>query len=650
MQSQMGGHRPGRRRPNRWRLTTAGMALGLAPLTVAAAQPAAADTPDPPQAAAMAASPARTPIHHVVVIIGENHSFDNVFGTYQPKPGNTVDNLLSQGIVTSKGTLGPGASKAAQYTATDTAADPGKYSITPPLAKPYATLPRPNTTYVASNCDGGQPSNTPDTRFPANLANGPYQITRYVPFFQTHSSATCQTGAYVGDPLHRFYQMWQQVNGGSNRLWTWVHQTAGDGNGTVQPTDQGAVQMGYYNMAAGDAPGFSFIANHYAMSDNYHQAVMGGTGANHIAIGDANVAVYRNSKGQMAAPPANQIENPDPMPGTNNYYTQDGYSGGSYTECSDPNAPGVASIDRYLSSLPYKPYRNGDCKPGAYYLLNNYNPGYNPDGTPADTARQPYTVPPQTFPTIADDLQAHHLSWGYFGQGWNNGHPTLDYCGICDPFQYATSVMTNPAKRSHLQGLSAFEGDVASGHLPAVSYVKPAGPNDGHAGYSTLAAFENFVTRVADSIIAKPDLFRHTAIFVTFDEGGAYYDQGYIQPLDYFGDGTRVPMMVISPYTTAGHVSHSYNDHVSVVKFIEANWGLPTLSATSLDNLPDPVMSNSRPYMPVNRPAVGDLMSLFDLRHPQQDPPCIPPYGPQGPDAYPGAGNLPAIPAACSDR
>jgi phospholipase C len=190
--------------------------------------------------------------------------------------------------------------------------------------------------------------------------------------------------------------------------------------------------MGYYNMAAGDAPAFAFIGNHYAMSDNYHQAIMAGTGANHITIGAAHVAVYRKSHGQLATPPAPQIENPNPMPGTNNYYSQDGYSGGSSTECADPKAPGVASIDSYLAALTYTPYRNGDCTPGAYYLLNNYNPGYNPNGTPANLAKNPYTVPPQTFPTIADDLQSHHLSWGYFGQGWNNGKPTSGYCGICD--------------------------------------------------------------------------------------------------------------------------------------------------------------------------------------------------------------------------
>jgi phospholipase C len=100
---------------------------------------------------------------------------------------------------------------------------------------------------------------------------------------------------------------------------------------------------------------------------------------------------------------------------------------------------------------------------------------------------------------------------------------------------------------------------------------------------------------------------------VTFDEGGGYYDSGYIQPLDYFGDGTRIPMIVVSPYSRGGHVSHTYSDHVSVLKFIEANWGLSPLTGRSRDNLPNPRTSEGNPYVPKNSPAIGDLMDLFNF-------------------------------------
>lgn len=137
--------------------------------------------------------------------------------------------------------------------------------------------------------------------------------------------------------------------------------------------------------------------------------------------------------------------------------------------------------------------------------------------------------------------------------------------------------------------------------------------DDGHPGYSTLAAFESFLAHVVDELQNNPSLWRHTAIVVTFDEGGGYYDSGYIQPVSFFGDGTRVPLLVISPYAKRGYISHRYTDHVSILKFIERNWRLPRLSRISLDNLPDPVSRRDDPYVPENRPAIGDLFDLFDF-------------------------------------
>jgi phospholipase C len=112
---------------------------------------------------------------------------------------------------------------------------------------------------------------------------------------------------------------------------------------------------------------------------------------------------------------------------------------------------------------------------------------------------------------------------------------------------------------------------------------------------------------------ANRDLWACTAIIVTFDEGGGYYDSGCVQPLDYFGDGTRIPTLVISPFTKAGHISHTYADHVSILKFIEANWGLVPVTSRSRENFPNPITSASNPYVPLNSPSLGDLMDLFDF-------------------------------------
>jgi phospholipase C len=70
---------------------------------------------------------------------------------------------------------------------------------------------------------------------------------------------------------------------------------------------------------------------------------------------------------------------------------------------------------------------------------------------------------------------------------------------------------------------------------------------------------------------------------------------------------------VVSPFSRPGHIAHEYADHVSIIKFIEANWGLPTITRRSRDNFPNPIALPENPYVPVNTPALDDLMSLFDF-------------------------------------
>jgi acid phosphatase len=553
-----------------------------------------------------------TPIRHLIVIVGENHTFDNVFATYQPRQGQSVWNLLSEGIVDAQGNPGVSFNRAAQNQAMDTTT----YSIAPNQTGPYSTLPQPNTTYAF-----GQSLNLPDARFPADLPNGPFQLTKYVPYQLS----------FTGDPVHRFFQMWQQVDEGRMDLFAWVAETVGTGPQNFPPaptpsdTFQGGVAMGFFNMASGDAPVFKYVADHYAISDNYHQGIMGGTGANFIYLGTADVGYFSDGNGHPLTPPSNQIENPNPQSGTNNFYTQDGYAGGSYVNCSDPNQPGVAPILSYLNSLGV----SGNCAPGAFYLVNNYSPGFNPDGTPKPLGSGNFTLPPQTLPSIADALSAQGVSWKYYIGGWNNGHPNAAWCSICNPFEFISSVMTNPSMRANIRDVPDFYNDLAQDNLPAVAFIRPYEGYAGHPADSSLSAYEDFVAAIANAVISQRALFTHTAILVTTDEGGGYYDSGYIQPLDFFGDGTRIPLLVISPWVTAGKVDHTYYDHGSILKFIERNWGLHPLSGRSRDNLPNPMTSATNAYVPVNGPAIGDLMNLFSFegRRHTADAPLIIPSG-----------------------
>src|SRR5262249_40425243 len=154
-----------------------------------------------------------------------------------------------------------------------------------------------------------------------------------------------------------------------------------------------------------------------------------------------------------------------------------------------------------------------------------------------------------------------------------------NYCDICNPFSYVSSIMGDPQQRAaHIKDAIDFFDALEHGQLPSVAYVKPDSLIDGHPASSKLDLFEGMVDKILDKLRARPELFARTAFLVPFDEGGGLWDPGFFQPLDFFGDGPRIPMMVISPHSRGGRVVHSYNDHASVVKFIERNWGLAPLT------------------------------------------------------------------------
>ncbi|MBV9180451.1 MAG: phosphoesterase [Acidobacteria bacterium] len=649
-----------------------------------------------------------TPIRHVIVIVGENRSFDHLFATYVPKHGETVNNLLSEGIVTPDGKPGPNYAKALQYSADITGET--VFNLSPSKGKkPYDVLPAPLSGGPTDVCkdnlicsladaetseDGlplppepyyesltlggsGLTGKVPDSRILgvhdsppySTLAPGPFRITNALRF---------PYNSYANSPVHRFYQMWQQEDcnvahatpanpsGCLADLFTWTEVTVGSNvNGKPQPTNfctdyapgcsttgEGGTAMAFYNMARGDASFTKTLADHYAFSDNYHQPAMGGTGLDSIMLFFGDAIWFKDQNGNLIPPhnemtfqggPVDEIENPNPVAGTNNWWIQDGYGGfgdngaskgvyggGSYTNCSDPSQPGVGPIVQYLNSL--KSPINANCQPGHYYLLNNYNPGYFGDGTNAyehtNPNNTPFTIPPTSQRSIGDVLLENHISWKSYNDQWDAylndkyqvnfgavGALSDQYCNICNGFQYQTQIMTNEEVRTqHIVDTDQFYEDVQNGKLPAVSFIKPSGWVDGHPASSKWDLFEGFVKKIVDQIHSNHDLWMSTAIFVTVDEGGGYYDSGYVQPLDFFGDGTRIPLMVISPHTKAGHISHDYADHVSILKFIERNWNLPTVSARSRDNLPNPKYNSAvSQYAPINSPALSDLFDLFDF-------------------------------------
>jgi len=278
-------------------------------------------------------------------------------------------------------------------------------------------------------------------------------------------------------------------------------------------------------------------------------------------------------------------------------------------------------------------------------MVNNVNPGYLPNGALANGEGG---IPPSAVRSIGDALNDKNIPWAYYGGAYNDAvilsnaavaanpaNPNLTaaaiadpvhalgvaYCQICNPFQFDTSIMANAAVRTaHIKDTVDLIAAIQNNTLPSVAIGKPDGLLDGHPQTSKIDLFEAYVQHLLDALEANPKLKAETAVFITWDEAGGYWDSGFVQPIDFFGDGTRIPLLILSPYTTGGKINHSYADHVSIDKFIERNWHLPPLTDRSRDNLPNPVARRDNPYIPVNMPALDDLFDAFDFDHPVDQP------------------------------
>src|SRR5260370_36357233 len=207
-------------------------------------------------------------------------------------------------------------------------------------------------------------------------------------------------------------------------------------------------------------------------------------------------------------------------------------------------------------------------------MLNNPNPGYLPNGALSGGSN----LPPSPVRTIGDALIEKQISWAYYGGSYNDAvvlsnaavaaNPTspnltaaaiadpahavgVAYCQICNPFQYATSIMADSTVRTaHVKDTADLITAIQNNTLPSVSFGKPDGLLDGHPQRSKVDLFEAYTLDVLAALDAHPKLKAETAVFITWDEAGGYWDSGFVQPLDFFGDGPRIPLVILPPYST----------------------------------------------------------------------------------------------------
>ncbi len=187
---------------------------------------------------------------------------------------------------------------------------------------------------------------------------------------------------------------------------------------------------------------------------------------------------------------------------------------------------------------------------------------------------------PLTETTVGDQMNAAGVSWA-----WYQANYSTSVDGSCSnyvPQENAFQYFTSTEYSSNLQDVtqSSFSTELSNGTLPSVVFLTPAPGYSEHPGSGKMADAIEYVDQLVQNVKASP-YWQNTAIVMLYDESGGWYD--HVAPpqlANSYGLGARVPVIVISPYAKAGYISHQQMDYVSILRFIQWNWGLGMLPAT----------------------------------------------------------------------
>ncbi len=373
------------------------------------------------------------------------------------------------------------------------------------------------------------------------------------------------------DLVHRYYNNMMQIGDGSNDRF-------------AAYSDAGALSMGYYD---GSSMKLWALAKQYTLADNFFMGAFGGSYLNHQYLICACAPVYPHA---------------DQSPAKDLISAIDVDAQGHFLRLT-PAANAPASV---LAGPPrYK--RDGDLTPkdadGQFHTINTMQPFAQPsgnvpaaggDGRYGDPAR-PTTLPAQTLATIGDRLDAKGVSWAWYSGAWQSAldeaalpadkrqliykgkvrfqphHQPFNYYQAFDPATHAA------ARQEHLRDFdSRFLADAAAGKLPPVTFYKPQGNLNQHAGYANLADGDAHIAEVIAQLQRSPQ-WPHMLIVVTYDENGGFYDHARVPKGDRWGPGTRIPALIISPLAKKGFVDKTQYDTASILRFITRRWGLEPL-------------------------------------------------------------------------
>jgi phospholipase C len=202
------------------------------------------------------------------------------------------------------------------------------------------------------------------------------------------------------------------------------------------------------------------------------------------------------------------------------------------------------------------------------------------------------------FPCFSNQTEADLLDAA--GISWKSYAPVENTSGYAwNAYNSINQIRNTSLWSQHVVSYTNFVTDAQNGNLPAVSWLVPDTADSDHAPASSCAG-ENWTVKQINAVMNGTD-WNTTAIFLTWDDFGGFYDNAVPANPDYYGFGPRVPMIIISPYARAGTVVHTQYEFSSVLKFIETRFGLSNLTARDLDaaDMTDAFNFSQNPLPPV---------------------------------------------------
>jgi len=397
-----------------------------------------------------------------------------------------------------------------------------------------------------------------EVQFQENLPNAPFDL-------KGPSGEDLPLSLVTRDLWHVFYQNQMQINGGKN-------------DGFVAWADSGGLVMGRYAQSRYSLRLWD-VAKEFVLCDNFFQGAFGGSFLNHQYLISATAPVYPNAAASVAKAQIATLQSDDP---TDTRLKPLEKSPASAMTGPPQFGPSALTPDGFAVNTLAPPY-------WPTWIRDPQNPDYSkPD--------LPNVLVPQTHEHIGDKLSKKHVDWAWYAGAWqatldqfkdSGGIPKIpNFQYHHQPFNYfkkqGPENRAERDKRLRDGGLgdesstNKFFADAQAGKLPAVSFYKPQGNLNMHAGYADVASGDRHIARALKVLQDSPQ-WKNMVVIVTVDENGGWWDHVAPPKGDRWGPGTRVPALVVSPFARKGTVDHTVYDTASILRLITRVFQLETL-------------------------------------------------------------------------